>query len=171
MMKFITGFILTIIVTLFLTFLSGCGPEPGEVVKEDVNGYDITYLGETRQGTKIYCHPNCPPLDKISDRIDKINILFNGHGDEKVKKRLAKNAVVLYSDVEMWLGDRQIFGLTYSSSQRTQIYYPYPCEPKGLCNGIFVYEFGHFYMYHIDPTGTEPEWLEYRQKHNLLEVD
>lgn len=69
--------------------------------------------------------------------------------------------------------DMPVYGMAYPWSKQIIIWYPYECpnRPKGLCSGIFDYEMGHLFMYSIDPSGTELEWLQYREKYNLLKAE
>lgn len=142
-------------------------PVPGDVVQKDFRGYPVIYQGEV-QGVDIYCNDTCPRHEDINNRIDDVNYLFRDHLGRQAMNRILNGTEIYFISGELTYYGKPVYGLTFQNPRMIYIFYPYPCEPKGLCDGIFVYELGHLYMNYIMPDSSEPEWLEYRKRHNLL---
>ena len=158
-----------ILLIALCTMIVSCGPhyEEGEMVRRDREGYPVFYLTSV-EGMDIYCNPECPPKEDLIHKVNQVKEKFSAHLTKREVRRATKGAEILFTSAPIYFGDREVQGITHTVTKQVWIDYEHKCKPKGLCDGVFVYELGHLYMNVLDPEGTEEEWLEFRKETDLI---
>lgn len=152
-----------------------CGPEEGDSIGKGLDGVPITYYGEI-DGTKLYCHPRCPPKDQIRVRLHSLDRLFDSHKGltHPFAKQARKDWSISWSNYPAYKSSKgnPYHGVTRTGLKVVWIYYPYVCpnanEIQGLCGGVFDWEVGLIFMDYLFPDQKESLDKAYRIEHNLL---
>lgn len=142
------------------------------------------YHGGEIYNIQIQCHPKCPDINLVKDRMDSVYKMFEPHlrekdrvGSEKYWGEVIYPYYVNEIRFSQWdwhpegLKVEQIHG-AYNPGTSLDLWidYDYDCGecPNGLCGGIIDYELGHPIMHQTFDYMDEFRWLDYRKQHELF---